>query len=82
MKKVAVMLGLVLAMVGGCASQKAVQREHDWQTYEPVGGWENYIPPRRDYEPSAARATAFGLNPQPSLLPLAPSSVAMPTIGH
>jgi hypothetical protein len=49
----------------GCASQPTAVREHDWQHYEPDGGWQAKAPPRSDDDPNPAKA-ALG---QPELQP-------------
>jgi hypothetical protein len=81
LKRLVLALLLVGGLTTGCASQKASQ-SHDWQTYEPPGGWANYLPPTRDYKPSAARATAFGITPDVSTLSMQPGGLVMPTMGN
>ncbi len=49
----------------GCASHPTAVREHDWQHYEPDGGWQAQQPPRQEYDPSAAKSALA----QPSLQP-------------
>jgi hypothetical protein len=74
---------LVLVVAGGlgwgCAGKV---RENNWQAYEPPGGWANYKPPKRDYYPSAANVTAFGITPQISTLSTSPYGAILPATGH
>jgi hypothetical protein len=56
--------GAVVA-TGGCASHPTAVREHDWQHYEPDGGWQAKGPARPEYDPDPAKAVLG----QPSLQP-------------
>jgi hypothetical protein len=68
----AVALFALAALVAwGCAAQgDAGVRPHDARNYAPDGGWQNYKPAPNEYGVDPARA-ATGLNPSPSLSPLA-----------
>jgi hypothetical protein len=69
-----VALGLVAALVWGCASSMTANAPpHDWQHYAPDGGWVTYVPERRVYEPNPMEA-AGGINaPMSPILPVVPS---------
>lgn len=54
---------LVGALVWGCATAShdlAANQPRDWKTYEPDGGWQNYIPPKRLYAPDPFRTNRSG----------------------
>lgn len=78
--KFALVLVAAGSLAWGCGPSRAVVRQHEWQTYEPAGGWEAYVPPSRTYAPSAARATATSPDVTPSAVSTA--NVTMPVVGH
>lgn len=80
MRRLALTLLAAAGLGWGCAHKDI--REHDWKGYEPVGGWANYLPPKRDFEPSPARATAFGVMPDASTLSMQSTGLVMPTMGN
>lgn len=83
MRRLALTLLVAAGLGWGCASSHKLEiREHDWKGYEPVGGWANYLPPKRDFKPSAARATAFGVMPDASTLSMQSTGLVMPTMGN
>jgi hypothetical protein len=82
MKRVVAMVtggvALLGALVWGCAAshQTAFNEPRDWKTYEPDGGWENYVPPSRIYQPDPARTNRLG-TPIPG--PLGPDTGGLPS---
>ena len=80
-------LGLAVAALWGCASSGpaplategsaeratggAPDLAHDWQHYEPDGGWAAYVPARQSEPHSMEAATAA--DPQIDVLPVGPS---------
>jgi hypothetical protein len=77
-------LALVAGLFWGCASAPAPSAEpqsqaaaqHDWQHYEPDGGWANYMP--APDSPSGGRLdTATGTTPHSGLARSTPGMTRM-----
>jgi hypothetical protein len=76
---------VVVAMVAsaaspwGCATSETKPRPTSPQgarNDEPDGGWQNYRPPRRDYEPDPNRSSAQ----DPISAPIVPVTPGSPTV--
>jgi hypothetical protein len=85
-------LGLAALAFWGCASSstavvstdRPTETAHDWQRYEPDGGWATYVPSQREYEARLAEAAA-GADPPVGGRPVDPAGMVMspiPLTGH
>jgi hypothetical protein len=73
---------LAAAVIWGCASAPApaatpqAAAQHDWQHYEPDGGWANYMP-APEASPQAPSDTATGTTPHSGFARSTPSMMRM-----
>jgi hypothetical protein len=60
-------LGLAGALAWGCATtpapRAAQQPAHDWQHYEPDGGWAGYVPSSAPSRATSAADPPFNVTP-------------------
>jgi hypothetical protein len=83
-------LGLAAVAFWGCATSstaavstdRPTETAHDWQRYEPDGGWATYVPSPREYGSHLAETGASG-DPQIGARTADPAGLAKSTItGH